>query len=172
MATLRKASFVRTTGLLKFFALASLVVTAASCGGSDDSSESRQRNSALSDPVVATYELDVMPSELVLDDDGNAYVIGDSEKVMRVTKDGVVTVFATLPAASLDLDIDENGNIYTLHRTESAAVTESVLTGFTKNGDIDISMAGNFPVDRIAVSSSKVAFASQGQTRSLGQMAL
>ncbi len=158
LATLRKASFVRTTGLLKSFALASLVVTAASCGGSDDSSESRQRNVALSEPTTATHRLGISPDKVVLDDDGNAYVMSkQSSLIQKVTKDGVVSDWAALETNAVDLDMDENGNVYSLNNQFVAGGLEAKLTKFASDGSVDLSLGAPNRLDFIAVTSSKFA---------------
>ena len=167
MATLRKASFVRTTGLLKYFALASLVVAAASCGGSDESSDSRQRNSAISEPVVATYDLETSPGDIVLDDDGNAFVIGTSEKVIKVSKDGTVSDFASLSTNPDDIAIDENGNIYTLNNVFVGRGQGANLTKFAKDGTVEYQLQIPQAMDNIAIASSKLAYASQRSSNSL-----
>lgn len=158
MATLRKASFVRTTGLLKYFTLASLVVTAASCGGSNDSSESRQRNSALNQPTTSTYAVGISPDKVVLDDDGNAYVMSkQSSLIQKVTKDGVVSDWAALETNAVDLDMDENGNVYSLNNQFVAGGLEAKLTKFASDGSVDLSLGAPNRLDFIAVTSSKFA---------------
>ena len=152
---------MRTTGLLKSLALASLVVTAASCGGSDDSATARQRNSALSEPTTATHRLGISPDKVVLDDDGDAYVMSkQSPLIQKVTKDGLVSDWATLETNAVDLDIDEKGSVYSLNNQFVAGGLEAKLTKFATDGSVDFSLGVPNRLDFVAVTSSKFAVGS------------
>jgi len=146
---------MRSTSLIKRIALAALVVTAASCGGSDDSN-SRQRNSAIAEPTITRAVVGFAPEKIVIDADGNAYVMStQSTKIPKITPNGDVLPWGDLDIDPVDIDIDENGNVYALTTSDDT----TVLTKFRKDGLVDYTLIAPTKLDRLAVASSQFAVA-------------
>jgi hypothetical protein len=155
---------MRNSRFITHLTLAASVALLAACGGSDSSSESRQRNAIIdsSEPVYYPIDTGFAPDRVVVNSKSEAFFMSTkSPDILKMDAQGtIMSPWVTLPENAIDIAIDSDDNVFAMYGS-----AESTLKKFSPDGVEVLSMtATGTPLERFALASNDLAYGSSKES--------